>query len=53
MLPALSVHEIKGAQVAAVARVDRYLTTPLPEAAKSDGHRLATATELHPQKAVR
>ena len=35
-------HEIEGAQAAAVAHVDRYLTMPTTESDNSDGHRLAT-----------
>jgi integrase len=44
-------HEIEGAQAAAVAHVDRYLTLPAPEAGETDGHRLATATNLLRRKA--
>jgi integrase len=44
-------HEIEGAQAAAVAHVDRYLTLPAPEAERTNGHRLATATDLNTRKA--
>ena len=42
-------HEIEGAQAAAVAHVDRYLTIA-QGAGEADGHRLATDVELKPKK---
>ena len=44
-------HEIEGAQAAAVAHVDRYLSIPQAEAAISDGHRLATVATNRARKA--
>lgn len=46
-------HEIEGAQAAAVAHVDRYLSTPQPEAVISDGHRLATVAANRAKKAAK
>jgi site-specific recombinase XerD len=44
-------HEIEGAQAAAVAHVDRYLTAKPEPPANLDGNRMATVTPIAKKKA--
>ncbi|GAC1313936.1 MAG: hypothetical protein NVSMB21_25190 [Vulcanimicrobiaceae bacterium] len=44
-------HEIEGAQAAAVAHVDRYISGPDADLLKPDGHRLSTVAANRSKKA--